>query len=343
MRIGIFGGSFNPPHAGHLESLQSVLKKLGLDRIHVIPNAQNPLKLQVEGPTAQQRLEMTKLALSTYGPSFVVDDIEIKRGGVSYTIDTIREYRRQISADDLYLIVGADHLESFHQWKDYQEILKEANLVITTRPGFDLPTSPDDLPGFLKDFIEEADFNFIELKTGRNIQFLTLKEVQVSSSELRKWLRAGKPVAQHIPLSVENYIREQGLYRPLGDRIADYKKFTEFCAGILFERKAINVRGYDLRQMSLPTEFSLIASGTSTRTAAALAERVVQGVKEEFGLYPQGIEGVDEGRWVVVDYGSLIVHIFYDFVRQEYSLENLWKQGVDLLLQDPHPTPSAKK
>jgi len=80
----------------------------------------------------------------------------------------------------------------------------------------------------------------------------------------------------------------------------------------------------------------LIASGTSTRHAASLAENVVQAVKEEYNVLPQSVEGVDEGRWVVIDYGSLIVHVFYDFVRQEYSLEKLWKDGKDLNLKDPY-------
>lgn len=334
MRVGIFGGGFNPPHMGHVNSLQTVQKKMGLDLIYVIPNNQNPLKLQVEGPTAEQRLEMTRKALESYGDKFVVDDREIKRGGVSYTIDTIKSFRKEIDADDLFLIIGADNFETFHEWKDYEKILSETNLIVTTRPGFSVPSGTDDLPGFLKNHVADADFNFVELKTGRNIQFLTLNDVEVSSSQLRRWLRAQKPVGQYIPLAVENYIKDLRLYRPIGERISDYSKFTEFCAGVLFDKKAINVRGFDLRKLSKPTEFALVASGTSTRHAVAMAENVVQAVKEEYGLYPQGIEGTDEGRWVVVDYGSLILHVFYDFVRNEYSLEQLWKDGLDMGLKD---------
>lgn len=338
MRIGIFGGSFNPPHMGHINSLQIVLKKAGLDQIRVIPNMQNPLKVQVEGPTPAQRLEMVRLALSGYGDQFVVDDREIRRGGVSYTIDTILELKKENPGDDIVLILGADHLESFHQWKDYKKILSEADVIFTTRPGFEVPGSPEEVPGFLQEFVAEADFNFLELKTGRNIQFFTLKDVEVSSSELRKWLRSGRPIAKFLPLAVESFIKEQALYRPIGDRIADYKTFTEFCAKTLFARKGIAVRGFDLRQISAPTEFALVASGTSTRHAAALAENVVQSVKEEFNVLPQGIEGIDEGRWVVLDYGSLMIHVFYDFVRQEYALENLWKEGKDLGLKDSAPS-----
>jgi nicotinate-nucleotide adenylyltransferase len=341
MRVGIFGGSFNPPHLGHVNSAQAVAKKAGLEKIHVVPAAQNPLKVQVEGPTAEQRLEMTKLAFADAGDLFYVDDQEVKRGGNSYTVDTVRNFRKEVEAKDLFLIIGADNLETLDQWKDYPEILKEANLIVTSRPGWDLPTERDDLPQFLQHMIEEFDFNFVELKTGRSIQFIRLKDVEVSASELRKWLRIGRKVDQYLPLAVEKYVKENRIYAPLGDRIGDYQKFTEFCAKELFARKAIQVRGFDLRQITAPSEFALIASGTSTRHAASLGENLIQAVKDEYNVFPQSIEGMDEGRWVLLDYGSLIVHLFYDFVRQEYALENIWKDAKDMQLQDPTPKGQA--
>jgi nicotinate-nucleotide adenylyltransferase len=337
MRVGIFGGSFNPPHMGHLASLQTVLKKAGLGQIRVVPAAQNPLKVQTEGPTPEQRLEMTRLALQGWGDQFVVDDLEIKRGNKSYTVDTIRQFRKTTAAEDLYLIIGMDKLHELDQWKDFGDILKEANLIVTSRPGFFFPDSENELPEVVRKQVLEFDFNFIELKTGRNIQFLKVDDVSISGTELRKWLRVGRNVSKYIPLAIETYIKEHGLYRHMGDKISDYRKFTEFCANALFARKAIQVRGYDLRKMSAPTEFALTASGTSTRHAASLAENMIRTVKEEYNILPQAVEGLDEGRWVVVDYGSLMVHIFYDFVRQEYSIENLWKEGIDLQLKDPHP------
>lgn len=321
---------------GHLNAVQTVAKKAGLGKVHIVPAAQNPLKTPVEGPTPEQRVELTRLAFSQYGDTYFVDDQEIARGGMSYTVDTVMNLRKQYDANDLYLIVGADKFEELSQWKDYQKILSEANLIVTTRPGYDMPESLEDMPGFLKPMVSDFDFNFIELNTGRNIQFITLRDIEISSSELRKWLRSGKPVEKYLPLAVESYIKEHKLYRNLGDRIGDYDKFTRFCADVLFSKKGINVRGFDLTQISAPSEYTLIASGTSTRHAAAMAENIVLAVKEEYNVHPQSVEGIDEGRWVLVDYGSLIVHIFYDFVRQEYNLENLWREGKDLGLKDPY-------
>ncbi|MGZ3774931.1 MAG: nicotinate (nicotinamide) nucleotide adenylyltransferase [Pseudobdellovibrionaceae bacterium] len=336
MKIGIFGGSFNPPHMGHINAIQTVAKKAGLGKVHIVPAAQNPLKMPVEGPSPEQRLELTGLAFNQYSDLYYVDDQEIKRGGVSYTIDTVMNLRKTYEASDLYLVVGADKFDELSQWKDYQKLLTETNLIVTTRPGYETPESLDEMPGYLKPFVSDFDFNFIELNTGRNIQFITLRDVDVSATEIRKWLRTGKPVEKYLPLAVESYIKEHKLYRNLGDRIGDYKKFTEFCANVLFSKKGINVRGFDLTSISAPSEYTLIASGTSTRHAAAMAENIVMAVKEEYNVHPQSVEGIDEGRWVLVDYGSLIIHVFYDFVRQEYNLENLWKQGKDLGLKDPY-------
>ncbi len=335
MKVGIFGGSFNPPHMGHVACLSTVQKKAGLDKIVVIPTYQSPLKTQVEGPTPEQRLEMVKLALQGFGNQFEVDDQEIKRGGTSYTIDTVKQYRKKIEADDLYLILGADHLELLSSWKDFKSLLKEVNIIFTTRPGFEIPSSKEQLPVYLQDMILDYDFNFMELTTGRNIQFVRIPDVDVSASDLRKKIRTQRPVDKFLPLSVESYIKNHRLYADLKEKIQDYAKFTEFCAHQLFSKKAIQVKGFDLRSFASLSEFALVTSGTSTRHASSLADGLVQAVKDEFRIHPQSLEGMDEGRWVVVDYGSLIVHVFYDYVRQEYNIEKLWKEGKDMNLKDP--------
>lgn len=332
MKLGIFGGSFNPPHIGHINALETVRRKIGLDKIIIIPNAQNPLKKPVEGPTPQQRLDMLNKAIDGYDKYYSIDDQEINRGGLSYTVDTINNFRKQYKAEELFLIVGADHLESFNKWKDYKTLLKETNLVVTTRPGYDFPHTQDELPEYLKELTNEIEFNFIDLKSGRTIQFVSLNDVEISSTELRKKLRTGRPVSKFLPLGVESYIKENSIYRDKGLKVKDYEHFTKFCAQVLNDKKAINVFGYDLTKMSAPSEYTLVASGTSTRHAISLAENLTQAVKEEFNLLPQSVEGTNEGRWVVVDFGSLIVHLFYDFVRQEYSLENLWKNSTRMKL-----------
>ncbi|MGE0631221.1 MAG: nicotinate (nicotinamide) nucleotide adenylyltransferase [Pseudobdellovibrionaceae bacterium] len=342
MRVGIFGGSFNPPHLGHLNLMASVQKKAGLEKVFVVPSSQSPLKHPVEGPTPEQRLDLVKIAASQYGEQFVIDDQEIRRKGVSYTIDTIRAYRKEYKAEDLFLILGADTFESLPEWKSFKDLLKETNFIIATRPGHSLPTAVDELPEALKEFVAEFDMNYIELTTGRSIQFITLKDVDISATDLRKRLRTGRSLEKYLPLGVENHIRDNKFYQPLGAKIADYADFTKFVAGVLFDRKGINVKGFDLRELTAPSEYAIVCSGTSSRHSASLAENVIQQVKEEYGVLPQSIEGLEEGRWVLLDYGSLILHVFYDFVRQEYALEQLWADGKDMGLKDPTPMPPTK-
>jgi nicotinate-nucleotide adenylyltransferase len=330
MKIGLFGGTFNPPHLGHLNSIETVRRKMGLDKIYIIPNFQNPLKKEIDGPPPEHRLNMIKAAIQGYEKYFEIDTQELGRKGLSYTKDTIAEYRKMYDAKDLYLIAGGDNLHNFDKWKDYKTILSETNLVVTTRPGYDIPTEKSELPKYLQDLTADIEFNFIELTTGRSIQFVTLDDIEISSTELRKKLRTGRPVTKYLPLAVEGYIKEHGLYRDFGQKVKDYKEFALFCAEILEDKKGIMTNCYDLTTMSAPSEYTVISSGTSTRHAVSMAESLTSAVKDEFNLLPQSVEGTEEGRWVVIDYGSLIIHIFYDFVRQEYNLERLWREATPL-------------
>ena len=204
---------------------------------------------------------------------------------------------------------------------------------MTSRPGLHIPENKDELPGFIKEIILDYEFNIIELTTGKRIEFLSLKDVEASSTEVRKLLRIGKSVEKFLPLSVESYIKSNGLYKNLGHKIGDYKKFTLFCAQQLENKKALQLRAFDLSKLSAPTEYTIICSGTSTRHTTSLGETLIQAIKEEYNVYPQSTEGADTGRWMVIDYGSLMVHVFYDFIRQEYGLEKLWKDGVELSLK----------
>lgn len=332
MRIGIFGGSFNPPHIGHLNSLLTVTRKAGLDKIIVMPSHQSPLKVPVEGPSVEERLLLIENAVATLGTKYEVSDLEVKRGGKSYTIETVNELKKQHPKDEFFLIIGMDQFEQFSNWKSPKKILTEVNVIVTSRPGYHFPDSVDEIPEVIAEEILERDFNFIELKTGKNIQFIKLEDVDISSSQLRKWLRSGRSVSKYIPLNIESLIKEKNLYPASKEKIKDYKNFAEFCAKALEDKKAINLKALDLRAVEAPTEFAIITSGTSTKHASGLGEGLLRTVKDEFNLLPLSVEGIDDGRWVVIDYGSLMIHIFYDFVRQEYALEKLWKDAKEITL-----------
>ncbi len=332
-RIGLFGGTFNPPHMGHVNSMLTILNRLKLDRVVVIPNSKNPLKPITDGPTPEQRLVMTEKMVKTY-EELSVDNLEVEKGGESYTYETIKKYSEKHSAEDIHLIVGIDTFDGFGRWKNFEEILTSCNLVVTSRSGHYLPLGIEELPQGVQDLVAEYDRQFIVLQTGRTIQFVQLDDMDVSATEIRKKLRFGKKVEEFLALEVVDYIKEEGLYKPIGPRLGDAEEFTCFCAQILFNRKGINVQGYNLGEQSSSSEFSLITSGTSTRHAIAMGEQIIERVLEKYGVRPLSVEGVTEGRWVLLDYGQLIVHIFYDYVRMEYQLENLWQDGERLKLED---------
>lgn len=331
-KIGVFGGSFDPFHFGHLESLTAVSEKLDLDVTKVIPNCVGPLRVQTQGASAEQRLEMCRLGLQNFPGHVQVDDLEIRRGGISYTVDTMKELTRQNAGDRFYLTIGLDQFQKFDQWKNFEEILTLADLVVTSRPGLEFPYAVDRFPGGMRALVEDFDGKQALLKNGQTIHFVQIPDVEVSATEIRKKIRLGQIIHDLVPAPVEEYLRENKIYESLKETIKDYEAFSKYCARILIDKGGVQVRAFDLRAKSAPSEFTAIASGTSTRHATSLAESLVKEVKKEYGIWPQSVEGQGEGRWVVIDYGSLIVHSFYDYVRQEYRLEELWRGGVELSL-----------
>jgi len=187
MKLGLLGGSFNPIHNAHLVIATRVAEALRLDRVLFIPTAISPLKRRDDLAPARHRWAMLKRALRG-NPLFRACDLEIRRGGVSYTVDTLREIRKRTGAD-LYLIVGADALNLFPRWRQAEEVRKLATLVAAARPGHRRRLR---LPK-------------------RHIVDVPLLEI--SGTQIRDRVRKGLSVRYLIPESVERYIRQEGLYR----------------------------------------------------------------------------------------------------------------------------------
>jgi nicotinate-nucleotide adenylyltransferase len=267
------------------------------------------------------------------GEKFIVRDDEIKRGGVSFTVDTLRDLKKEQPKSDFYLIVGADQLQTFSSWREYENIVKLANLIVTTRPGIQLPQEKQDLPDWLRPLVKNFKDGKGTLSTGKKFQFVILQDVDVSSTQIRRRLRNKENVSSFTPSPIADYITTHKLYDGSGPQIGDFESFTKFCASILDSKGALGISGYDVRSMQQPAEYTIAASGTSTRHAKALAEYIIKEVKDEFGTHPIATEGMQEGRWIVIDYGALMIHLFYDFVRNEYRIEDLWRDAQRLSLR----------
>lgn len=189
--IGIFGGTFNPPHNGHLHLAQMMFNELQLDKLIIIPGFQPPHKENIN-VSADDRYNMCRLAFDY--PKFEVSDIEIKRGGKSYTIDTVTQLKELYPDDNLFLIMSSDMLKIFNKWYRYMDILNLCTVCSSFR--YD---EPKIIPGFFE-------------KTDR--VYLSFSEPLVlSSTEIREKVKNNTDISSLVPRKVIDYINEKGFYR----------------------------------------------------------------------------------------------------------------------------------
>jgi nicotinate-nucleotide adenylyltransferase len=195
VKIGILGGTFDPIHAGHLAAARAALECAGLDRVVLVPTGEPPHRsAAVAGAT--HRLEMTRLAIAS-DRALDVSDVEIRRGGISYTADTLKELKSLYPNDDLFLILGWDAARLFATWHVPDEIRRLATVVVVTRPGSGQPDAAA---------LRAAGLD--PLKT-----ILCARETpDISGSELRDALANGEPVGDRLPPAVLEYIARKRLY-----------------------------------------------------------------------------------------------------------------------------------
>jgi nicotinate-nucleotide adenylyltransferase len=191
-RIGIFGGTFDPPHRGHIAIAEQAKIQLGLDCVYFIPAYIPPHKRQHSSTTAQHRLIMMRLAVKGK-KEFKVSTIELKRRGISYTVDTLKTFNRRFPKAELVLILGADNLIQFNSWKSPKTILQLASLAVYKRHGCSLS-------------LKEKTIDFILLK-GRMLR--------ISSTEIRNKIEMGYSIRALVPHSIVLYIKQHSLYSML--------------------------------------------------------------------------------------------------------------------------------
>jgi nicotinate-nucleotide adenylyltransferase len=188
MKVGILGGTFNPIHIGHLILAEEVREKLGLQKIIFVPTYLPPHKDNSDIAPPAQRFAMVKLAIkgSKY---FLASDMEIKRDGRSYTIDTLKEFKIRYPQDELYFIIGSDLLKYLNDWKDLDEIIKMVKFIVATRPGYPLERIPS------------------------HIATIPIRAVDVSAFEIRQAIKENRSFRYLVPDAVFKYINKKRLYR----------------------------------------------------------------------------------------------------------------------------------
>lgn len=192
-RIGVFGGTFDPIHLGHLIVGQEILTRCGLDELLFMPSGEPPHKRYSEMASAEDRAEMVRLAVAGH-PQFDLSRFELQRPGKSYTVHTLRDFRKTLSTQaQVFLVIGADNAVDMQSWCDPEGVLDLAQVVVATRPGFDL--------------------SGVDPVLRRQMQFVDVPLLDISSTEIRRRVRTGASVRFWVPDAVAHYIETHGLYR----------------------------------------------------------------------------------------------------------------------------------
>jgi len=212
-RLGIFGGSFNPIHLAHLRSAEEVAEMLDLDRVLFVPAGAPPHKPHRRLAPPHHRLAMVRRAIAG-NPRFRASVIEIERAGGSYSIDTVRVLRVRHPQTQLFLIIGLDQFREIGTWRDYGNLFRLCNVVVTSRPGFTIGDATGSLPvAVRKEFCYQPRSKRWLHETGNEIIFLRISDLEISASAIRARLRERSSIRYLVPLSVERYIERHRLYR----------------------------------------------------------------------------------------------------------------------------------
>ena len=191
-KVCLFGGTFDPPHIGHLLVAQTIIEAENFDKIVFIPTFKTPQKNNITD--IKDRLAMLRMGV-TSNPNFEISDLEIQRGGTSYTIDTVRDYKSDQDYDsrELYYLIGSDSLQTFHIWKEPREILDESQVIVALRPGF----RPSDISNWIL----------------RKVRFANIPRFEISSSTIRSRWQKNKTIRYMVTQSVWEYINDHGIYK----------------------------------------------------------------------------------------------------------------------------------
>ncbi len=349
-RLGILGGTFNPPHEGHVRCALQALAQLNLDRVLLMPVRVPPHKEAEDDPGIEHRLAMCRLAVGD-DERLGVSELELRRPGPSYTVDTLRALHEDEPARELAFILGADMARTLPQWREPTEILSLARLAVAERDGT------------AREEIRQA---LAELRGEDRVDFLDLPAIDVSSSALRERVAAGQSIDGLVPDAVAAYIAEHCLYQrdpdasdgpailssidalrsprpdrrvlsptaaPERDRPAP-DELVRSISALAADKKAQDIVELDLRGVLGYTDYFVICTGNTERQTKAIHDGILRGLKDEASLTPRRVEGLGQARWILMDYLDVVVHIFTPETREYYRLEQLWGEAPMRLVVD---------
>ena len=212
MRIGILGGTFNPLHEGHLHIAAAAQGDCRLDQVWFLPTCRPPHKSVEDEVPFTDRLAMVEAALAAL-PDYFACDLEGRRGGTSYSVDTLKQLRRAFPQHEFFFIMGLDSFAEIDSWKDYPRLFELAHLVVAARPGF-VGSLRQLLPVAIADrFCYDAESENLMHVSGFSVISITHTRRDLSSTEIRQRLKRGEDVSSEVPEAVRDYIEQHQLYR----------------------------------------------------------------------------------------------------------------------------------
>jgi nicotinate-nucleotide adenylyltransferase len=220
MRIGLFGGTFNPIHYGHLRAAKEVCEGFELQTLYFIPSALPPHKDTQDVASAVDRLEMTRIAIADT-PEFILSDVELKRPGLSYTIDTVKYFKKRLNTSaDLFLVMGIDAFLEIDTWKSFRHLFRMIPMIIMTRPPLQAESHSmggKKMTAFIREKISDS-YRFSTGDSGYHrdgyqpVYRLNISMLDISGTKIRNRVQQGQSIRFLLPESVENYIHERGIY-----------------------------------------------------------------------------------------------------------------------------------
>ena len=336
MRIGLLGGTLDPIHFGHLRSAEEIREALELDEVWFVPAALPPHKEYESITPFVHRLAMVELALAPAKP-FKAVPIEERRPGPSFSIDTLRELSEMHGREvEFFFILGSDAFLDIETWKDYEYLTDYACLVVMERGHGDSSKIREVISrAFPHHHIQDEKDVYIAMDRGA-IHLCSITHLAISGTDIRRRASSGLSLRFLVPEAVRRYIGENNLYnqstsdlpappKDVKDKGMSPEDLAQEITSEIEKNKGEDVVTLDIRGRCALADFFIISHGRSTKHVQGIANRIRRDLRKK-RIKCKGIEGEREGNWILMDYGDVVVHLFYEPVRGLYDLEGLWGQ-----------------
>ena len=335
-RLGLLGGTFNPPHLGHLLCAQEARLQLGLDRVLLVPAATPPHKEVEAEPGVAHRIAMCELAVAG-DDRLGVSRADADRDGPAYTVELLRTLHAAAPADELTFIVGGDMAAALPTWREPEAILALARLGVAEREGVRRADVTDRLAGLRR---RPGADRVLRHAADRHLQLAAATAggrgpaaALPHAGRGGRVRRAGGPVPRRFsrpvpgpPILGRQRMNETNITIPQYD-ISDPAGLARQIADYAADKKAIDIAEIDLRGVLGYTDFFVVCSGNTDRQTKAIHDGIHFALKKDHGLLPRRVEGLGEARWILMDYLDVIVHVFTPEAREFYRLEQLWGEA----------------